>query len=86
MADIPILLVVAAVIGAGLNVVRGKTQDPNSSWNVKKIIGGLIAATLGALAVVSTIDVSNIGGPVALIILGLLTGFSVDFTVSKLKK
>jgi len=86
MADIPILLVIAAVAGAGLNVVRGKTSDPNSTWSAKKIVGGLIAATLGALAVVSTIDVSNIGGPVALIILGLLTGFSVDFTVSKLKK
>jgi len=85
MADVPILLVVAAIVGASLNIVRGWNATPEP-WNLSKIIGGLIAAVLGSLAVVSQIDVSAIGGPVALFILGLITGFTTDFTVSKLKK
>lgn len=85
MADVSILLVVAAIIGAGLNVVRGWNNSPDP-FNLKLTIGALITAVIGSLAVASQIDTSAIGGPIATIILGLITGFSIDFTVSKLKK
>lgn len=84
MADVSILLVIAAIAGAGLNVVRGWNNNPEP-FNLKLTIGALITSILGALAVASQIDISSIGGPVGIIILGLLTGFTTDFTVSKLK-
>ena len=86
MTDIPILLVVATLAGAGINVLRGALQQPKTEFSFRKLAGGLIAAIFGALAIVSTIDITNIGGPIALVILGLLTGFGSDFALSKLKK
>ncbi len=85
MADIPILLVAAAILGAGLNVVRGHANDPSKQWSLKKITGGLITAVLGSLALISVLDVTNIGGPIALVVLGLITGFGADFALAKAK-
>lgn len=83
--DVPILLVIASLIGAGLNVVRGWSGN-DKPVNPKKIAGSLITAVIATLATVVVFDASNIGGPVQTVILGLLVGFSSDYTISKLKK
>lgn len=83
--EIPILLVIAALVGATLNIIRGATKS-DDSFSLKKTIGGLITATIAALAAVIVFDVSVLGGPVQTIVLGLLVGFTADFTTSKLKK
>ena len=85
MAEIPILLVVAALIGAGLNVARGysKSSDP---FSLKKAVGAAIAAGVASLAAISVFDVSTLGGSTQTVLLGLLVGFGADFSLSKLKK
>ena len=49
MVDIPTLLVAGALIGAGLNVIRGVSQS-SEKFNLKKASGAAIAATIAALA------------------------------------
>ena len=85
MADIPTLLVAGALIGAGLNVIRGVSQS-SEKFNLKKASGAAIAATIAALATVSIFDVSVLGGPIQTIILGLLAGFGADYSLSRLNK
>ena len=63
MVDIPTLLVAGALIGAGLNVIRGVSQS-SEKFNLKKASGAAIAATIAALATVSIFDVSVLGGPI----------------------
>lgn len=85
MVDIPIVLVVAALAGAALNVLRGASLA-QENFSFKKAAGAGIAALIAALATVSVFDVSVLGGPVQTAILGILAGFGSDFTLSRLKK
>jgi hypothetical protein len=85
MVDIPTLLVAGALIGAGLNVIRGVSQS-SEKFNLKKASGAAIAATIAALATVSIFDVSVLGGPIQTIVLGLLAGFGADYSLSRLNK
>jgi len=85
MADLELVLIVAALVGAGLNVLRG-TVKSSDGFNPKLFVGGLITATIAALAAVQVFDVSTLGGITQTVLLGLLTGFSADVTISKLKK
>jgi len=85
MVDIPLLLVIAAIAGATLNVIRGLSTS-SEDFSFKKSSGAVITAVLASLAAVSVFDVNVLGGPVQTVILGLLTGFGSDFTLSKLKK
>jgi hypothetical protein len=85
MVDIPIVLVVAALAGAGLNVIRGYASSENA-FSFKKASGAGIAAIIAALATVSVFDVSVLGGPIQTAILGLLAGFGSDFTLSRLNR
>ena len=86
MTDIPLLLVVAAIIGALLNVIRGIGKAPTGTkldpW---QIVGAFILAVMGSISAVSLLDTSSIGGPVGLFIVGLLAGFGTDFGITKLK-
>lgn len=84
--DIPILLVIAALVGATLNIIRGWSANGEQKLDVKKLSGGIIASVTAALAAVVVFDVSALGGPVQTFLLGLLVGFAADFTTSKLKK
>lgn len=84
--EIPLVLLLSAIAGAGLNVARGALQVPKADFSWRKAIGGLIGATLGAIGAVALIDPITAVGTVGLIVLGLITGFSADFTLSKLKK
>ncbi len=83
--DIPLLLVIAALGGATLNILRGAANS-DDAFSLKKTVGGLITAIIASLASVIVFDVSTLGGPVQTIILGLLVGFAADFTTSKLKQ
>ena len=83
--EIPLLLVVASLIGTGLNVIRGWSASKDNI-SAKKIAGGIITSVIATLATISVFDAGNIGGPVQTIILGLLVGFGSDFAISKLKK
>ena len=85
MMDIPILLLLAALAGATLNVVRGYLNT-DKAFAPKKLIGAIIAACITAIAIVSVFDVSTIGGNVQMVILGLMAGFGSDFTLSRLNK
>lgn len=82
--DIPILLVIAALSGASLNILRGAASS--DSFSLKKTVGGLITAIIASLGAVVVFDVSALGGPIQTVLLGLLVGFTSDFTTSKLKK
>jgi|TARA_R110000787_G_scaffold43224_2_gene106145 hypothetical protein len=85
MVDIPTLLIAGALLGAGLNVIRGVAQS-DEGFNIKKATGAAIAATIAALATVSIFDVSVLGGPIQTITLGLLAGFGADYSLSRLNK
>lgn len=87
MVDIPILLVAAALVGAGLNVVRGYSNTPEGEgFSLKKALAAATTATIAALAAVSVFDISTLGGTVQTVVLGLLLGFGSNFTVAKLTK
>ena len=83
MAEIPLLLVVAVLAGAFLNVIRGVVGE--SYFDYRLFVGTLITASLAAITAATVLDVSTITGPIELIIIGLITGFGVDFGVSRLK-
>ena len=86
MAEIPILLVIAALAGAGLNVARGALNTAKEDFSYRKAFGGLIGAGIAALAATAIFDLATLGGTVQTVVLGLITGFNVDFVISKLKK
>jgi hypothetical protein len=84
MVELEIVLIVAALVGAGLNVARGAAKS-TSAFSFRLFAGGLITASIAALAAVSLFDVTTLGGLTQVVLLGLLTGFSADVTLSKLK-
>ena len=82
----PILVTVgAAVIGAGLNTLRGYLHTEDRTYSAKKLAGALIISTFAAIAVAQTIAVESVS-IVGLALIGLTTGFAADFVVSKAKK
>ncbi len=82
--EISILLVIGAVIGGGLNVVRGWNNSP-AKLDPKLVAGGLITGVIGAIALVQALSIPADTGPTSLVLLGLITGFTADFGISKLK-
>lgn len=84
-AEIPILLVVAALVGAGLNVIRGYSNS-TEAFSLKKLAGAFTAAIIAALAAISVFDVSQLGGPVQTFVVGALAGFTADFGLSRLNR
>jgi hypothetical protein len=85
MVDPILITVVAAVIGAGLNTVRGYLHSDEGVYSAKKLCGALIISTFAAMAVSQTISVEGVG-EVGLALIGLTTGFAADFAVTKAKK
>lgn len=84
MVDPTLLVVGAAVAGAGLNTLRGYLHS-EAAYSAKKLAGALIISTFAAIAVAQTIAVDSVG-LVGLGLIGLSTGFAADFAVSKAKK
>ena len=85
MVDPTLLTVGAAVIGAGLNTVRGYLHSEGDSYSAKNLAGALIISTFAAIAVAQTIAVDSVG-LVGLALIGLTTGFAADFCITKAKK
>jgi|TARA_B100000749_G_C18202493_1_gene372571 uncharacterized membrane protein len=84
MVEALILVAVAAIIGAGLNTLRGYLHS-KEPYSAKKLAGSLIIATFAALALSQTIIVEGLSTEgVALI--GLVTGFTADYAITKAKK
>ena len=84
MVDPTLLVVGAAITGAGLNTLRGYLHT-DRAYSAKKLAGALIISTFAAIAVAQTIAVESVG-LVGLALIGLTTGFATDFAVSKAKK
>jgi len=84
MVDPTLITVVAAVIGAGLNTLRGYLHSEGEPYSAKKLAGALIISTFAAIAVAQTIAVDAVG-TVGLVLIGLTTGFAADFAISKAK-
>ena len=85
MVDPTLVTVGAAVIGAGLNTVRGYLHTEDRTYSAKKLAGALIISTFAAIAVAQTIAVESVG-LIGLALIGLSTGFAADFAVTKAKK
>tara|TARA_Y100000590_G_C15745555_1_gene1021844 strand:- start:6691 stop:6951 length:261 start_codon:yes stop_codon:yes gene_type:complete len=85
MVDPVLITVGAAVVGAGLNTLRGYLHREDESYSARKLAGALIISTFAAIAIANTIAVEGIGD-VGLALIGLTTGFAADFAVSKAKK
>tara|TARA_B100001245_G_C22723509_1_gene351479 strand:+ start:74 stop:328 length:255 start_codon:yes stop_codon:yes gene_type:complete len=84
MVEALVLVAVAAIIGAGLNTLRGYLHS-KEPYSAKKLAGSLIIATFAALALSQTIIVEGLSTEgVALI--GLVTGFTADYAITKAKK
>jgi hypothetical protein len=85
MVDPVLITVGAAVIGAGLNTLRGYLHTEDRTYSAKKLGGALIISTFAAIAIAQTIAVESVS-IVGLALIGLTTGFAADFVVSKAKK
>ena len=85
MVDPVLITVVAAVIGAGLNKLRGYLHRTDETFSAMKFAGALIISTFAAIAIGQTIITEGIG-EVGLVLIGLTTGFAADFAVTKAKK
>ena len=85
MVDPVLITVVVAVVGAGLNTLRGYLNSEDKTYSARKLAGALIISTFAAIAVSQTIAVEGVG-LVGLGLIGLTTGFAADFAVSKAKK
>ena len=85
MIDPTLVTVGAAVVGAGLNTVRGYLHSEDRAYSAKKLAGALIISTFAAIAVAQTIAIESVG-LVGLALIGLSTGFAADFAVTKAKK
>ena len=84
MVEALVLVAVAAIIGAGLNTLRGYLHS-KEPYSAKKLAGSVIIATFAALALSQSIIVEGLSTEgVALI--GLVTGFSADYAITKAKK
>tara|TARA_R100000008_G_C3586107_1_gene172426 strand:+ start:1384 stop:1641 length:258 start_codon:yes stop_codon:yes gene_type:complete len=84
MVDPVLITVVAAIIGAGLNTLRGYLHS-EETYSARKLAGALIISTFAAIAVGQTIAIEAVG-TVGLALVGLTTGFAADYAVTKAKK
>ena len=85
MVDPTLVTVAAAIVGAGLNTLRGYLHSDGQAYSAKKLGGALIISTFAAIAVAQTIAVDTVS-IVGLALIGLTTGFAADFVISKAKK
>ena len=85
MVDPTLITVGAAVVGAGLNTLRGYLHSEDRAYSAKKLAGALIISTFAAIAVAQTIAIESVG-LIGLALIGLSTGFAADFAITKAKK
>ena len=82
--ELLILVAIASVIGAGLNTLRGylHTDEP---YSAKKLAGSIIIAVFASLALSQSIVTEGLS-EAGVVLVGLVTGFTADFVITKAKK
>jgi len=85
MVEALAIVSIAAVVGASLNTLRGYLGSDDKTYSVKKLAGSVIIAVVSALALAPTLKLEGLS-PIAIGLLGLVTGFTSDFVISKAKK
>ena len=82
--ELLILVAIASVIGAGLNTLRGylHSEEP---YSAKKLAGSLIIAGFVALGLSQNIVTEGLT-EAGVVLMGLVTGFTADFVITKTKK
>jgi hypothetical protein len=85
MVEALILVAIAAAVGAGLNTLRGWLHSDGESYSVRLLAGSLIVAVFAALALAQVQIVEGLSDA-GIVLVGLITGFTADFVVSKAKK
>ena len=81
----PLVIVAgASVIGAGLNTLRGylHSEEP---YSARKLAGSVIIAGFAGLALASSIAFEGLSQE-AMVVVGLVTGFTADYAITKAKK
>ena len=84
MVEALILVAVAAIIGAGLNTLRGYLHS-KEPYSAKKLAGAVIIATFAALGLSQGIIVEGLTES-GVVLVGLVTGFTADYAITKAKK
>ena len=84
MVEALVLVAVASIIGAGLNTLRGYLHS-KEPYSVKKLAGAVIIATFSALALSQSVIVDGLTES-SIVMIGLVTGFTADYAISKAKK
>lgn len=84
MVDPLYVIVLATISGAVLNTVRGYLNS-EKPYDPKKFLGALIVSGFGGLAIAQTISLTGLD-VFGSILIGLMSGFSIDYAVSKAKK
>jgi hypothetical protein len=84
MVTLETILILSALGGAALNVIRGAAKSTDE-FSPRLAVGAIITAGVAAIAAISVFDVSTLGGVNQAIVLGLLTGFAADQAINKLK-
>lgn len=86
MALEPLLLaVICTVAGSVLNTVRGYVNSEGESYSARKLLGAIIVSAFAGIAIAQTIAVDGMN-EVGIAIIGLTSGFAIDYAVSKAKK
>lgn len=85
MVDPILLSVVFTVAGAVMNTVRGWLNSEGETYSARKLIGAIIVAAFAGIAVAQTITIDGMN-EVGIAIIGLTSGFAIDYAVSKAKK
>jgi len=84
MVEAIVIVAVASIIGAGLNTLRGYLHS-KEPYSVKKLAGSVIIATFSALALSQSVIVDGLTES-SIVMIGLVTGFTADYVISKAKK
>ena len=84
MVEALILVAVAAAVGAGLNTLRGWLHS-EEQYSARRLAGSLIIAIFAALAL-AQVQVTDGLSEAGIILVGLITGFTADYVVTKAKK
>ena len=84
MVEAIVIVAVASIIGAGLNTLRGYLHS-KEPYSIKKLAGSVIIATFAALSLSQNIIVEGLTES-GVDLIGLVTGFTADYVISKAKK
>ncbi len=80
-----VAVVISAIVGSGLNTLRGYLHHNEEGYSIRKLVGALIISTFGAIAIGQSIGVEGLG-LVGTVLVGLTSGFALDYAITKAKK